>query len=144
MILLDANVLLYACNAASEHHEHCRRWLESALNGPEQVGLPWQTVLAFVRIATHPRVFQRPMLAAEAIAIVDDWLACPQVMTVGPADGHWTLLKRQLVEGQAIGPLVTDAALAALALEQGATLCTTDRDFARFRGLKLLDPLEPH
>lgn len=143
MILLDANVLLYAYNAASEHHERCRRWLESALNGPEQVGLPWQTVLAFIRISTHPREFQRPMRVAEATAIVDEWLACPRVMIVGPADGHWIALKRQLIEGQATGPLVTDAALAALALEQGATLCTTDRDFARFRGLKLLDPLEP-
>ena len=144
MIVLDANILLYAYNAASQHHQRCRSWLESALNGPEQVGLPWQTILAFIRIATHPRVFERPMLVAEAIAIVDDWLACPPVMIVGPADEHWTHLKRQLVEGQAIGPLVTDAALATLALEQGSTLCTTDRDFARFRGLRLLNPLEPH
>lgn len=143
MIILDANILLYAYNAASEHHQRCRTWLESALNGPEQVGLPWQTILAFIRISTHPRVFQRPMLVVEAIAIVDDWLACPQVMIIGPAEGHWTLLKRQLVEGQASGALVTDAALASLTLEQGARLCTTDRDFGRFRGLKLLNPLDP-
>jgi len=140
VIIVDANVLLYAYNVASEHHLRCREWLEATLNGAEPVGLPWQTVLAFIRIATHPRVFQRPLPMQEAIAIVDEWFACPQVMIVEPADGYWLLMKRQLVDAQVSGALVTDAALAALALEQGAKLCTTDRDFARFRGLRLLSP----
>lgn len=142
MIILDANVLLYAYHPASERHERCRAWLEKTLNGSEQVGLPWQTLLAFIRIATHPRVFQRPLRAADAIEIVEEWLACPPVILVGPADHYWPLLKQQLIDAQVSGPLVTDAALASLAIEQGATLCTTDRDFARFRGLKLLNPLE--
>lgn len=141
MIILDANVLLYAYNPSSEHHARCRAWLESALNDAEQVGLPWQTVLAFVRIATNPRVFQRPLGIAAAVAIVEEWLACPAVILVGPSDGYWSLLKEQLVDAQVSGPLVTDAALAALAIEQGARLCTTDRDFRRFLGLKLIDPL---
>jgi toxin-antitoxin system PIN domain toxin len=141
VILLDANILLYAYNTASDNHQRCRYWLESALNDGEQVGLPWQTLLAFIRIATHPRVFRQPLLTREAIEIVDEWLACPQVGVVEP--GHWAVLKRQLIDAQVSGPLVTDAALAALALEQGATLCSTDRGFARFRGLKLLNPIQP-
>lgn len=141
MILLDANVLLYAYNASSEHHERCRSWFEAALDGTEQVGLPWQTILAFIRIATNPRVFQRPLGPVEAVAIVDEWLACPRVLVVHPSERYWPLLKTQLVDAQVSGPLVSDAALASLALEQGARLCTTDRDFARFRGLKTVDPL---
>lgn len=140
MIILDANVLLYAYNSASEQHDRCRNWLEAALNGTEQIGLPWQTLVAFIRIATHPRVFRRPLLVAEAVEVVDEWLACPQVMLVEPADGHWARLKQHLIDAQASGALVPDAALAALALEQGATLCSTDRDFARFRELKLVNP----
>jgi toxin-antitoxin system PIN domain toxin len=140
VIIVDANVLLYAYNPSSPHHEQCRSWLESALNGSEQVGFPWQTVLAFVRIATNPHVFTRPLSAMEAASIVDEWLACPQAMRVEPADGYWELLKEQLVAAQICGPLVTDAALAALAIQNGARLCTTDRDFARFAGLKTFDP----
>lgn len=144
MIILDANVLLYAYHSGSQHHESCRAWLEAVLNGSEQVGLPWQTILAFIRIATNPRAFQRPLRTADAIEIVETWLACPPVMVVGPADHYWPLLKQQLTDAQVSGPLVTDAALASLAIEHGAVLCTTDRDFARFRGLKLLDPLDLH
>jgi len=142
VIIVDANILLYAYNPASEQHERCRAWLESALNGSEQVGLPWQTILAFVRIATNPRVFSKPLGSKEAVEIVDELLGCPQAILVSPSDDYWALLKIQLLEAQVSGALVTDAALASLAMEQGATLCTTDRDFARFRGLKLLNPLE--
>ena len=142
MIVLDANVLLYAYNPASSHHGACRAWLERALNGSEQIGLPWQTLLAFIRIATNNRVFERPLTAAEAAAIVDEWLACPRVVVVQPAHDYWTVLKEQLDSAQVAGPLVTDAALASLALEVGARLCTTDRDFTRFRGLRIVDPRE--
>lgn len=140
MIVLDANVLLYAYNPASAHHAACRAWLERVLNGREQIGLPWQTALAFLRIATNGRVFERPLDAGEAVAIVDEWLSCPQVLLVQPAHDYWAILKAQLHDAQVAGPLVTDAALASLALELGARLCTTDRDFTRFRGLRLLDP----
>lgn len=141
MIILDANVLLYAYNASSEHHAACRAWVEQAFNGSEQIGLPWQTVLAFLRIATNSRVFERPLRASEAAAIVDEWLACPWVIVVQPDRDYWQLLKEQLHAAQVSGPLVTDAALATLALQQGARLCTTDRDFTRFGGLRLIDPL---
>ena len=142
MIVLDANVLLYAYNPASGHHGACRAWLERALNGSEQIGLPWQTLLAFIRIATNNRVFERPLTATEAAAIVDEWLECPTVVIVQPAHDYWTILKEQLDSAQVAGPLVTDAALASLALEVGARLCTTDRDFTRFRGLRIVDPRE--
>lgn len=140
MIVVDANVLLYAYNTASRHHKSCRAWLENAFNGAEPIGLPWQTILAFLRISTSLRVFERPHDCAEAVLIVDEWLACPMVILVEPSQDFWRVLKGQLGDAQISGPLVSDAALASLALEHGAALCTTDRDFHRFRGLRLLDP----
>jgi toxin-antitoxin system PIN domain toxin len=142
MKLLDADVLLYAYNSDSPHHEVCRIWLEEALNGTELVALPWQTALAFVRTATNSRISSRPLTSKQACSIVDRWLECPNVTLIGPNEQYWSILRELLIEVQISGPLVTDAALAALALEQGATLCSTDRDFHRFRELKLIDPLE--
>jgi uncharacterized protein len=142
MKLLDANVLLYAYNSDSPHHEICRVWLEGAFNSTEPIALPWQTALAFVRIATNSRVSSRPLTSEQACKIVDQWLERPNVTLVGPTEQYWSVLRELLIEAHVSGPLVTDAALAALALEQGATLCSTDRDFRRFRGLKLIDPLE--
>lgn len=140
MIVLDANVLLYAYDSSSRTHERCRVWLESALNGESRIAIPWQTILAFVRIATNPRAFHRPLDIASAIGIVDTWLSRPHVVVLAAGPNYWPLLKQQLIEAQVAGPLVTDAALAALALEHGAALATTDRDFRRFDGLELIDP----
>ena len=142
MILVDANLLLYAYHPRAEQHERARAWLEAALSGPEPVGLPWSTVLAFLRLATSPRVFARPLSTAEAEIIVSTWLAESSVVLVSPGDRYWEILRALLIDAQVTGPLVTDAALAALAIEHGATLATTDRDFARFRGLRLSDPLQ--
>jgi toxin-antitoxin system PIN domain toxin len=140
--LLDANILLYAYNADSPHHSACRTWLESAFNDPEEVvGLPWQTILAFVRIATNPRAMSQPLTNQTACAIVSQWLSRPNVMTVGHGERFWALFAEQMAEAKVSGPLTTDAALAAIALEQGATLYSTDRDFRRFPALKLVDPL---
>jgi uncharacterized protein len=125
---------------ASEHHHSCRDWLERALNGAEQVGLAWQVVLAFIRIGTNPRVFTRPLSPSEAIGVVEEWLERPQVVLLHPFGQAWALFKEQVRAGQASGPLIMDAALAALALEHGGRLCTTDRDFTRFAGLELVDP----
>lgn len=142
MILVDANLLLYAYHPRAEQHERARAWLESALSGLEPVGLPWSTILAFLRLATSPRVFARPLSTAEAEIIVSTWLVEPSVVLVSPGDRYWEILRTLLIDAQVTGPLVTDAALAALAIEHGATLATTDRDFARFRGLRLSDPLQ--
>jgi uncharacterized protein len=143
MKLLDANILLYAYDTSSSHHEACRTWLESALNADEMIALPWQTVLAFVRISTNPRTVKTPLSSANACAIVATWLERPNVIVVNAADRFWNILRQQILDAQVIGPLVTDAALAALAIEQGATLCSTDRDFRRFQGIKLFDPIQP-
>jgi uncharacterized protein len=143
MKLLDANILLYAYDKSAAHHETCRAWLESALNAGETIALPWQTILAFVRIATNPRAVKHPLSGAHACDIVGTWLERPNVVVINAADRFWNILRQQIIEGQVSGPLVTDAALAALAIEHGATLCSTDRDFRRFEGLKLVDPIQP-
>ena len=143
MKLLDANILLYAYDTSSSHHEICRAWLESAFNADEMIALPWQTILAFVRISTNPRAVKHPLSSANACAIVGTWLERPNVVVINAADRFWNILRQQILDAQVSGPLVTDAALAALAIEQGATLCSTDRDFRRFQGLKLVDPIQP-
>ena len=141
MILVDANVLLYAYQPRSEFHSRCRAWVEEAFSGEEPVCLAWVTVLAFVRISTNPRVFELPLLPAEAAATVVSWLERPSVSVLEAGERCWEIFRRLIVEAQASGPLVMDAFLAALALENGATLVTTDRDFARFPNLKLRNPV---
>jgi toxin-antitoxin system PIN domain toxin len=142
VILLDANLLLYAYNEADERHEAARRWLEGVLSGPEEVRLAWVTILAFLRIGTNPRAFEQPLSIQEAVAHATDLLAQPSVTVIEPAERHWRILSELLPAAQAKANLVMDAHLAALAIENGATLCTTDRDFTRFHGLKLRYPLE--
>lgn len=141
MIVLDANVLLYAYGAAAPLHDKARTWLEETFSSVEPVGLPWQTIAAFIRIATNTRLpgFRRSV--ADAARVVDAWLAQPNVRLLVPGDQHWSLLRKMIVEGQVSGPLVTDAQLAALAIEYGGVLHTTDRDFARFPGLRWKNPL---
>lgn len=142
MILLDANLLLYACNEADERHASARGWLEAALAGPEDACLAWVTILAFLRIGTSPRAFEEPLSIQEAVNHVSAWLAQPVVSVIEPGERHWSILSGLLPSAQARANLVMDAHLAALAIENGATLCTTDRDFSRFQGLKLRYPLE--
>lgn len=142
MILVDANLLIYAYHADSPDHAASRRWLEDALGGNEFVRLAWLTVWAFLRISTHPRVFEKPLNASDAQAVVASWFAQPVCGIAEPGEHHWTILRDLAKVGQATGPLLMDAALAAIAIEHGATLCTTDRDFARFPGLKWKNPLE--
>ncbi len=141
MILIDANLLLYAYDASSPRHEQARAWLESTLTGDEEVRFSLLTLLAFVRIATNPAVFERPLPTAEAIGFVREWLDLPSVAVAEPTARHWSLLDDVAATGQARGALVVDAHLAALTIEHGATLCTTDRDFARFPALRSRDPL---
>lgn len=142
MTLVDANLLLYAYDASSRFHEGARSWLEERLSGTEPVGLAWITLLAFLRIATNPRALARPLLTERAVAIVSSWLALPCVVRPEPGERHWEILSGLMSSAQARGPLVMDAHLAALALEHGAVLATTDRDFARFEGLRTVNPLD--
>lgn len=141
MILVDANLLLYAYHPRAEQHDQSRAWLESSLSGPDLVRFAWLTLWAFLRIATNPRAFDRPLSAPEADAAISAWLAQPVAGIVEPGERHWELLRGLVRDGQTTGPLVMDAVLAAIALEHGATLCTTDRDFSRFPGLTWMNPL---
>jgi uncharacterized protein len=141
VILVDANVLIYAHNQSAPQYALARGWLESELAGPGPVGLAWTSLLAFMRISTSPRVFPAPFSPEEAIAVLDRLLDHPSLAVLQPGPRHWPILRRLLVESQVRGPLTMDAHLAALALEHGATMYTTDRDFSRFVGLRVVNPL---
>jgi toxin-antitoxin system PIN domain toxin len=141
VILIDANLLIYAHNSDAEKHERSRQWLRTVFQEPHSVRFSWDTIQAFLRITTHPRVFAAPFSITEAVSIVGDWLSYPGVAILEPGPRHWSILSRLMTEGQVRGPLVSDAHLAAMAIEHGATLCTTDRDFTRFPGVRLLNPL---
>lgn len=142
MILVDANILIYAYHPRSPFHERAKTWVEMAFEGNDPVRLPWSTLLAFLRITTNPKVFEHPLGIEEAAASVASWLDVPGVAPIEPGERYWGILQKLLVDSRATGAIVSDAALAALALEHGATLVTTDRDFRRFAGLKLLNPLD--
>jgi hypothetical protein len=142
VIVLDANVLLYAYDASSEHHVKARAWIEQIFSSGVPIGLPWQTVAAFLRVVTNPRLPGKRFTPQEAAELVDQWLEQPNVRSLAPGDQHWVLLRQLMLDGQARGPLVTDAQLAALTMEYGGILHTTDRDFARFPGLRFANPLQ--
>ncbi len=141
MILVDANLLLYAEDSLSEHHEAARTWWDDQLSGLEPVALCWPVLSAFVRIGTNARLHQRPLLLKEAIARVQSWLDQPCVRVIQPGDQHWSLFQQMLRSGNAVGNLVSDAHLAALAVEHNCVLHSTDADFSRFRGLKWRNPI---
>lgn len=141
MMLIDANLLLYAYNPRAADHEGSKRWLEASLSGQSLVRFAWLTLWAFLRISTDPRVFEYPLTMAEAEVAVTAWLTQPVAGILDPGERHWEILRTLTQAGQTSGPLVMDAALAAIAIEHGATLYTTDRDFARFPGLKWINPL---
>ena len=141
MIVVDANLLLYAVNADSEHHVRAKAWLESALMGGEAVGLPWNVLLAFLRLTTRPGVFKTPLAVSAALDIVAGWLALDSVVLAHPGPNHFRILRDLLTAAGTGGNLTSDAHLAALAIEHGAVLCSLDGDFARFPRLSWKNPL---
>jgi hypothetical protein len=141
MIVLDVNLLLYAYDGRATPHDRARLWWQSVISGPELIGLPWQTIHGFLRIATDPRISGNQAPMEQALALVEQWLNLPNVRVLAPGERHWSLRRRMLLEGQARGPLAADAQLAALTIEHGGVLHTTDRDFARFPGLRWVNPL---
>ncbi|MPZ54275.1 MAG: PIN domain-containing protein [Acidimicrobiia bacterium] len=141
MILPDANLLLYAYHPRADHYEASKAWLEDALSGGQLVGFTWLGLWAFLRISTNSKVFEQPLNPREAADIASAWLERPNTVVLEPGERHWQILGHLIEDGQCIGPLVTDAALAALAIEHGARLHTTDRDFARFDGLDWTNPI---
>jgi uncharacterized protein len=143
VILVDANLVIYAHDLSSPFHEPARRWLENVFSGPELVGIPLNVALAFLRITTNPKVFKNPFSIEEASAIVESWFLNSTVSLVQPGERHLRILLQLLREAQVRGPLVMDAHLAALAIEHRATLCSFDSDFSGFSGLVVHNPLAP-
>lgn len=142
-MIVDANVLLYAVDEQSRFHDTARAWLESAMNGVERIGLPWASLLAFQRIITHPRVTANPLSAVDAWSFITDWLDADQTWLPTPGARHREILGQLLAEGNLHGNLVTDAHLAALAIENGTSICSFDSDFARFNSLHWMRPEHP-
>lgn len=141
MILVDANLLVYAHVSSMPAHERSRAWLDGRLNGPAPVGLPWESLLAFLRLVTNPRVFAHPESASAAWHQIDAWLSCPTTWIPQPTERHREVLGGLLAATGAHANLVPDAHLAALAIEHGLVLCSTDGDFGRFPGLTWENPV---
>jgi hypothetical protein len=139
--LPDLNLLLYALDTESKAHEPASAWLEEVLSGTEVVGFAWVVLLGFLRISTNPRIYDEPLTVTDAFDVVDGWLAQPVATLVEPTGRHATVLRELLEPLGTGGNLVSDAHLAALAIEHGAELYSRDNDFARFSGVRWVDPL---
>lgn len=141
MILVDANLLIYAANHAAPEHAQARSWLDARLNGTAAVGLPWPSLGGFVRLASNPAVVRHAVTPAVAMGQVRDWLSCAPVWIPQPGPEHAAIFGRLLEPSWMTSRLVPDAHLAALAIEHGLILCSTDGDFVKFRGLRWQNPL---
>lgn len=141
MKLPDLNVLIYAVDSSAPLHEPAARWWNASLSGRETIALAWPVLLGFVRLTTNPRLMRTPMSAAEALDYVDRWLGHPVTAVIEPTPRHPRILRDLLGQAGTAANLVPDAHLAALAIEHGAELCSADRDFSRFPGLRWADPL---
>ena len=136
MIILDANILLYTYDAGAEHHSATRRWLDKALSGTEPVGMPWLSLWAFIRISTNAHLVRNSVPRREAFAFVRLVTGHPGVVIAEPGPRHGEILELLANQGRILGSSMTDAAIAAITIEHGATLASTDRGFARFKGLR--------
>jgi toxin-antitoxin system PIN domain toxin len=141
VILIDANILIYAHVSSFTQHKLARDWLDQQLSAAAPVGLPWASLIAFLRLVTNPRVFEHPEPINDAWRQVRSWLGAETAWVPQPTERHAELLSVFLALPGVHGNLVPDAHLAALAVEHGLTLCSTDGDFARFRGLRWLNPI---
>ncbi len=139
-MIVDANVLLYAVDDQSHFHVSARVWLDDAMNDVERVGLPWVSLMAFQRIITHPRVTANPLSPSAAWGYITDWLDADQAWVPAPGTRHRDIIGRLLIEGDLRANLVTDAHIAALAIEHDTAVCSFDSDFARFDGLHWISP----
>jgi toxin-antitoxin system PIN domain toxin len=139
---IDINVLLYAYNSESEHHDVAKKFLDAELSSDEETGFSWSSLLGFIRLAINPRVHRSPLSSARACAIVEQWLVLPHTTVVAPGSRHWSILKELLSRAQVTSALVSDAHLAALAIEHDAKLVSADRDFSRFPKLRFTHLLD--
>lgn len=140
-MLVDANILLYGIDEDSPFHQGAREWLEEALNGSRRVGIPWMSLTAFTRLATHPRALREPLSPTEAWQFVDEWLDAPATWVPGPGRGHRDILGRLIRDLDLRANLVNDAVLAALCIEHGLQMVSADSDFARFTEIAWLNPV---
>ena len=140
-MLVDANILLFAVDEASPFHQAAARWLTAQLNGPARVGLPWQSLAAFLRISSHPRAAERPLTPAEAWKHVEWWLAAEPAWIPQPTERHAEILGGLIRNHHLRGNLISDAQMAALAIEHGLTVCSADADFARFQDIRWENPV---
>ncbi|MBT9332900.1 type II toxin-antitoxin system VapC family toxin [Paracidobacterium acidisoli] len=141
MILVDVNLLIYAVNEDAPEHRVIREWLEKTLSSGEEVGFAWVVLLAFLRLTTRQGLFTKPLPVKTAFELMESWLEQPAASVVHPGPKHFTLLRKLLEDSGTGGNLTTDAHLAAMAIERDAELCSLDRDFARFAGLRWRNPL---
>ncbi len=141
MKLPDVNLLIYAVDGSSRHHARIRPWLEQTLSGTEEVGFAWMVLLGFLRISTNPAAFGNTLSTERAFEFIDSWLGSPVATVVHPSEGHTNRLRDLLTPVGTAGNLTNDAHLAALAIEHGGEVCSSDNDFARFEGLRWFNPL---
>lgn len=141
MKILDVNLLLYAVDVRSAHHANARNFLDRVLNTDETIALPWTVILGFLSVVTNARVFTHALTSDQALSVVDGWLARPNVVALEPGPEHWSILRDLMRESGTAGSLVSDAHLAALAIERGAELCSADADFGRYTRLRWVDPV---
>jgi toxin-antitoxin system PIN domain toxin len=142
-MLVDANILLYSVDEDSPFHAPARDWMVASLNGAQQVGIPWMSLWAFIRIVTNPRALARPLTPGQAWEYVADWLDAPATWVPAPDRGHRQILRDLLEQHDVRAGLVTDAVMAAIAIEHGLTVVSADSDFARFPQVKWLNPVAP-
>jgi uncharacterized protein len=140
-VLIDANILLYAANPSAPEHAVASTWLDAQLNGERRVGMPWESLTAFLRIATHPRAFPRPIRPDDAWGLIDDWLAAPMTWIPQPTERHADVLGSLVARYHLAGRLIPDAHLAALAIQHGLEVVSADSDFARFTEIRWVNPL---
>lgn len=144
MYLVDANILIYSTDPGSEHHQAARDWLDTSTAGPPRtVGLPWPSLLAYLRLVTNPRMYSPPASPGDAWQRIEDWLTRPASWIPSPGPHHQQVVGKIIQATQPAGNLIPDAHLAALAREHGLTVVSTDTDFARFTGLTRLNPCQP-
>lgn len=143
MILVDVNIPIHAVSGGARGHDRLRAWWDERLSSASPIAIPWAVSFGFVRIMTNPRIVQPALDVDEALACVASWFAQPCVRVIEPLDGHWELAASLLHHAGAAANLTTDAHLAALAIQHGCELCSTDTDFARFPGLRWHNPLDP-
>jgi toxin-antitoxin system PIN domain toxin len=141
MIVIDVNLLIYAYDSTTPPHAEAKAWIEAIFSSGDTIGLPWLNISAFIRILTYPGIHGERFSRDQVLSIVDGWLATPRIRALAPGEGHWALFREMMTKGDVRGKLTTDAQLAALTVEYGGVLHTTDRDFARFPGLRWVNPL---